>query len=369
MKSPMRIAQIVGKMKGGGVESVVMNYYRHIDTSRFQFDFIVDSDSTMVPKDEIEQLGGRIIEIPPYQKAVDYHKTLVSILKENNYKIVHSHINTLSVFSLFAALRAGVPVRIAHSHSTAGKGETAKNLMKYALRPFSKLFATHYCACSEYAGMWLFGNRTMNGGKVKVIRNAIALERFLYNPQVRTEVRNELGLTNEIVVGHVGRFMYQKNHKFLVEIFAELLKREPKAFLLLIGEGELQESIIKYVNELGIADNVKFLGQRADVHRLYQAMDVFLFPSHYEGLGMVCIEAQAAGLPCLASDAVPDEAKAMENMEFLSLNDTAKVWADELIKLVHNTKRENTFKQMQEAKFEITTAAQDMQDYYEDLAK
>ena len=153
-QEPIRIAQIIGKWVGGGVEAVVMNYYRQIDKNKIQFDFICDADSTNIPYEEIESFGGKIILIPPYQKVLAYHKELKKVLKKGNYKIVHSHINTLSVFSLFAAKCAGVPIRIAHSHSTTNPKEKKRNLMKQVLRPFSKIFATHYMCCSELAGRW-----------------------------------------------------------------------------------------------------------------------------------------------------------------------------------------------------------------------
>lgn len=360
----IRIAQVMGKMVGGGVEAVVMNYYRHIDREKVQFDFLVDADSTLVPREEIEALGGRVIEIPPYQKVVDYHKTLVRVLRENQYQIVHSHINTLSVFPLFAARRAGIPVRIAHSHSTAGKGETVRNLMKYTLRPFSKVFATHYCACSRYAGEWLFGKKAIQQGKVQLLRNAIALERFLFNEEIRAEVRKELGLDAELVIGHVGRFMNQKNHKFLIEIFAELLKVEPHAVLLLVGEGELQDEIKALVQEKGIADQVRFLGQRSDVNRLYQAMDLLLFPSFYEGLSVVCVEAQAAGLPCLLSDAVSEETKLTECAHFFPLSAPAIHWAERVLELARENERGCMLEQMQQAGFEIGAAAVELESLY-----
>lgn len=171
----------MGKMLGGGVESVVMNYYRHIDRSKVQFDFLVDADSTRVPEEEIKALGGRVFRIPPYQHPLRYRKELVRLFHEEHWPIVHSHINTLSVFPLSAAKKAGVPVRIAHSHSTMGKGELAKNLMKLALRPLSNLYPTERFACSEYAGKWLFGRNA----DFTVIPNAIELEKFRFDPIIR----------------------------------------------------------------------------------------------------------------------------------------------------------------------------------------
>lgn len=190
MTEPVRVAQVVGKMVGGGVEAVVMNYYRHIDRSKVQFDFLVDSDSTLVPRDEIESLGGRVFEIPPYQHITEYQRELQRLFKQEGWKIVHSHINALSVFPLRAAKKAGVSVRIAHSHSTSGKGEYAKNALKAVLKTQSNRYPTHRFACSQFAGEWLFGK----AAHFEVVYNAIDLDRFRFNAEARAQARADLGL-------------------------------------------------------------------------------------------------------------------------------------------------------------------------------
>lgn len=340
---PIRVAQIIGKWLGGGVESVVMNYYRNIDRSEIQFDFICDEDSTNIPYDEIESLGGKVILIPPYQKVIKYHKELKRVLKEGNYKIVHSHINTLSVFSLFAAKCAGVPVRIAHSHSTTNKKEKNKNLMKQLLRPFSKVFATDYMCCSELAGRWLFGDKEYDKGNVYLLNNAIDLDKFKYDEVVRREKRKELNIDDDtLVIGHVGRFVEQKNHRFLIDIFNEVHRQNEKSILLLVGQGPLMEKIKEKVKSLGIEDSVKFLGQRNDISELYQAFDVFCLPSLYEGLPVVGVEAQATGLLCLFSDDMTKETKVLESTKFLSLEQSAKEWAEILLKSIENFERKDT---------------------------
>lgn len=235
MANPIRVAQIVGKMNGGGVEAVVMNYYRHIDRSKVQFDFLVDSDSTLVPREEIESLGGRVFEIPPYQHVIEYQRELHRLFKQEGWKIVHSHINALSVFPLRAAKKAGVPVRIAHSHSTSGKGEYAKNALKAVLKTQSNRYPTHCFACSRFAGEWLFGK----DANFEVVYNAIDLNSFRFNAEAREQARADLGLVGgQFVIGHVGRFMAQKNHPFLIDVFAEAAKRRDDAVLLLVGSGE-----------------------------------------------------------------------------------------------------------------------------------
>lgn len=324
---PIRIAQVIGKMMNGGVEAVVMNYYRHIERSKIQFDFIVDEDSTYIPREEIESLGGRIYIVPPYQKLYKYIPTLIKLFKENQYKIVHSHINTLSVFPLYAAKKAGVPVRIAHNHSTAAPGERKKNILKYTLRPFAKVYATHYAACSRYAGEWLFGKRSMERGKVTIFNNAIDLNKFKYDENVRNEIRKELGIVDKFVVGHVGRFCYQKNQEFMIDVFEEVYKQNPNAVLMLVGDGPDRGKIEEKVKDLYLSDRVMFMGNRNDVNRLYQAMDVFVLPSRYEGLPVVGVEAQAAGLPCVLSNKMTVETKMTDNVTFLGINDSAKEWA------------------------------------------
>lgn len=363
---PIRVAQIIGKWLGGGVEAVVMNYYRYIDKDKIQFDFICDADSTNIPYDEIEKLGGKVILIPPYQKFLKYHKELKRVLKEGNYKIVHSHINTLSVFSLFAAKCAGVPTRIAHSHSTTNKKEKKKNLIKQILRPFSKLFATDYMCCSELAGRWLFGNKEYDKGNVYLLNNAIDLNKFKYDENIRKVKRKELNIINDntLVIGHVGRFVEQKNHRFLIDIFNEVYKQNNNSILLLAGQGPLMEEIKEKVKKLGLEKCVEFLGQRNDINELYQAFDIFCLPSLYEGLPVVGIEAQATGLLCIFSDDMTKETKVLESTQFLSLKQSSKEWSDVLIKESNLYKRKNTKKELSDNNFNICEEINKLKNYY-----
>ena len=365
-QEPIRIAQIIGKWLGGGVESVVMNYYRHIDRTKIQFDFICDEDSTNIPYDEIEQLRGRVILVPPYQKVFEYQKDLIKLFKDNNYKIVHSHINTLSVFPLRAAKKARVPIRIAHSHSTTNKKEWKKNLVKQILRPFSKVYATDYMCCSELAGRWLFGNKEYDKGNVYLLNNAIDLDKFKYNEKIRKEKRKELNIKDDtLVIGHVGRFVEQKNHRFLIDIFNEVHKQKENSILLLVGQGPLMEEMKEKVKTLGIEDSVKFLGQRNDVNELYQAFDVFCLPSLYEGLPVVGVEAQATGLLCIFSDNMTKETKVLDTTEFLSLNQSVEEWAYTIIEKIKKFKRLNPKKEIADRGFNIDTETQKIFNFYE----
>ena len=331
--NPVRIAQIVGKWLGGGVEAVLMNYYREIDKTKIQFDFICDNDSTNIPYEEIERLGGKVILIPPYQKIFKYHKELKRVLKEGKYKIVHSHINTLSVFSLCAAWTAKVPIRIAHSHSTTNKKEWKKNFIKVLLRPFVKIFATDYMACTKHAGEWMFGSKALKNNRIYILNNAIETQKYKFNDKIRKNIRNKYNISEStILIGHVGRFVEQKNHAFLIEIFKEYHNQNHDSKLMLIGQGPLVDKMKEKLKDLNLLDKVIFVGQVENVNDYYNAMDLFVFPSLYEGLGMVVVEAQYSGLPCIVSTEVPQIAKISDNVEFVDLNAPFEVWLNELKK-------------------------------------
>lgn len=357
----VRVAQIIGKWVGGGVESVIMNYYRHIDRTQIQFDFICDNDSTNIPYEEIESLGGKVILISPYQKIFKYHKELKKVLKDGKYKIVHSHINTLSIFSLFAAKCAGVPIRIAHSHSTTNKLELKKNLLKQILRPFSKLFATNYMSCSEFAGRWLFGNKSFEKGEVYVLNNAVELNNFAFSKDFRDKYRKKFGINEDtLVIGHVGRFVEQKNHSFLVDVFNEVHMKNGNSVLFLIGQGPLETKIKEKVNDLGLENSVKFLGQRNDVNEIYNAMDIFVLPSLYEGLGMVLIEAQKNGLKCITSTNTPREVKIFDRIEFIGLEEGIKYWASRMN--INNSYNRNI--DISDERYNIEKNHKKLSDYY-----
>ena len=365
---PIRIAHIIGKLNAAGVEAVVNNYYKNIDHDKYQFDYFIDADSTCQPPQALIDMGARYYVVPPYQKLPQYLLALTKYFKENNYRIVHSAMNTLAVFSLFAAWFANVPVRINHNHSTASKGETKRNLLKYLLRPLATLFATHYCACSSYAGEWLFGKQLVREGKVTIFNNAIRIEDYAYNSALREAMRKELHIENKFVVGHVGRFCFQKNHEFLIDVFKLVHNKDKNAILLLVGIGELQDAIKQKVLNSGLQNSVIFLGARKDVNKLYQAMDVFVLPSHYEGLPVVGVEAQAAGLPCILSDQMTDETVIIKETKVLPLNAGAAVWAETILE-TKNLNRRNTMEDVKKAGFDIKTEAKKMEAYYDKAIK
>jgi glycosyltransferase involved in cell wall biosynthesis len=333
MAQPIRVAQVLNRMDSGGIEAVVVNYYRHIDRSRVQFDFFFAAGSALPQRQELQAMGAGLYELPPYTHAAAYHKALTAALRRGGYPIAHVHLSTMSVFALAAAWRAGVPVRICHNHSTAHWGEGKKTLLKYLLRPFNKLFATDRFACGERAGRWMYGDRCFARGGVTVMPNAIDTAKFAYDPAARADVRAELGIPQgAFVVGHVGRFTFAKNHAFLLELFAQLRAARPEARLLLVGEGEREAEIRALTAQLGLSEAVIFAGVRQDVARMYSAMDVFCLPSRYEGMPLVAWEAQANGLPCVLSGEVSPEAVCGPNAVRLPLppKETPARWAEAL---------------------------------------
>ena len=218
MGTPIKVLQVMGIVESGGVEAVIMNYYRHIDKTEVQFDFVMHKGSNSDYIAEVKSMGAKVYEVTPYSNPIRFIQEVYSIIKKENYQIVHSNMNALSVFPLFAAYLAGVPVRILHNHSTDTKAEPLRTFVKHLLRPFARLFANQYWACSRLAGEWMYGKKAVKEGKVTIINNAIDLKKFSFDEKKRSKFRDELGLQDCFVIGHVGRFMKQKNHDFLVDI-------------------------------------------------------------------------------------------------------------------------------------------------------
>ena len=368
MKEPIRVLQIIGIVAGGGVEAVIMNYYEHIDRTKVQFDFIVHNDNKIDITQKVEAMGGKVYKVTPYYKnPIAFMWDIYKVIKRHHYRIVHSNMNTLSAFSLFAAWAAGAPVRILHNHSTSSPGETKRNIMKFMLRPFARLFANHYLACSRLAGEWMHGRKMMDSGKVTIVNNAIDLKKYAFNPQKRNLLRKELGLADEFVIGHVGRFMFQKNHEFLIDVFAEAYKKNPHMALLLVGDGPLRPAMEEKVRKLGLTDHVKFLGLRNNVQDFYHVMDILVLPSHYEGLPVVGVEAQANGLPCLFSTKVTKETRLTHSAQFLDLEAGASMWAEEIIS-IKCERNKKAGDELRQAGFEIYKEAEKLVKFYLELS-
>lgn len=334
----IRVAQVIGPAVNGGTEAFAMNYYQNIDRTKVQFDFLVESTSRIIDKDKIESIGGHVVIIPSYKNPLKYVQTLTKIFKENKYDIVHSNMNTLSYFTLKAAKRAGIKVRIAHSHSTSNPNEFTRNFIKNTLRPLSKKYATNYFACSELAGRYLFGDKTFDKGKVIVINNGIDVDKFKYNEEYNISLRKELNISPTTkVIGHVGRFVSQKNHTYLIDIFKEIHDKDNDTKLLLLGDGPLLEDIKNKVHSYNLDDSVIFAGIHSDIYRYYSVMNILLLPSLYEGLPVVGVEAQASGIPFIFSDNITKEAKILDSTILMSIDNNAIDWANKTIELLNNT--------------------------------
>lgn len=332
MEKPIRVLQILGIVANGGVEAVIMNYYRNIDKSKIQFDFVVHNDADENYINEVLDMGAKVYKVTPYNKNIfKFMYEIYRIIKSNQYQIVHSNMNALSGFVLLPAYLAGAKIRILHNHTTDSKEEKIRSLIKRLLRPFAKLFANQYWACSKLAAEWMYGRNALTNGKVTIINNAINLKKFKFNKEKREQLRKELCLEKCFVIGHVGRFMKQKNHEFLIDIFNEVLKQKENTRLLLIGDGKLKLQIEEKVKKLGIEKAVIFLGNRNDVPDLYNAMDVFVLPSLYEGLPVVGVEVQANGLSFICSDKVTDEILLTDNIKLLSLQQSKIEWCDAIL--------------------------------------
>lgn len=363
----MKIAHVIGKMKNAGVEAVVFNYLSNINDEDFSFDILYDADSTAQPPKDLIDKGITFIEIPPYQKLNEYIKKVGEICRENGYDAIHVHMNSLSVFALYAAKKAGVPYRICHNHTTSSKYELAKSALKTALRPFNPIFATSYAACGEKAARWMFGNKRFENGLVKVINNAIDTDRFAFSKEGRIFIRNMHGISDDaFVIGNIGRFVAQKNHMFLIDIFRDFLKVNPNSVLLLLGGGEGIENVRLKVSQYGITDKVIFAGTTNDSAPYYSAMDVFCLPSIYEGLPVVALEAQAAGLPCLISDKVTAECAVTDRVSFISIECGTEKWVDALSSVTSEGRNEATLL-FKNGKFDIEKSAYELLNFYKSL--
>ena len=361
-----RIAVIMGKMHSGGKKNLVMEYYRHIDRSKIQFDFICDEDSNAIPTDEIEKLGGRVYIVPRYQNILANIKAIEKICKENKYKIAHGYNGTMNIFCLYAAWRAGVPVRINESISMAHKSDK-KTIIKNILKPFSRCFATHFMANGEACGKWQFG-KLYDDGRVAIFKTVINADENKFQPELREKCREEFGLEDNMVIGHIGRLTAQKNTLFIIDIFNEIRKIEDKAKLLLIGDGDLREEMLKKITDLGIQDSVLYLGRREDIKQFYNAMDGFLLPSLYEGLPVVGVEAECCGLPMFFSTEIPEESSACDDIgTFIGLDKSAGEWAEIVLDKIRSVKRRDHRDEVRNAGFDSAVEGQKLGKWYEEI--
>lgn len=365
----MKVLQVGLSFNPGGIESFVMTYYRKLSKQGVRFDFI-----SMFPhlayEEEIKSLGGKVFHTCDTRKhPLKFSRQMRKILRIGRYDAVHVNmLSAANIVPLIVASYGKVPTVIAHSHNSSTPG-VVRNLLHRINRPLIPMFATKYFACSELAGEWLFSKKIRKSNNYHLIHNALDLKKFAFSLSEREEIRHELGVEGKFVLGHVGRFEEQKNHKFLLEIFREVASACEEAILLLVGEGELQEMIQKKAEEYGIEDRIRFLGIRKDVAKLWKGMDIFVFPSLFEGLPIVALEAQASGIRSVMADTITTEVKLVEKVKFLSLQDSPKEWSRVILsyKGENRSEEENSGIRQAFAKagYDIESAAQTLLSYYE----
>ncbi|NHC43072.1 glycosyltransferase family 1 protein [Bacillus sp. MM2020_1] len=364
MGGPLRVLHVVVNMNRGGAETLLMNLYRNIDRSKVQFDFLTCKKGVF--DSEIQELGGMVYRIPYISQVghFDYIKELKKFFHLNNqYQIVHSHLDKMSGLVLREAKKAGIPTRISHSHNTRSEGGIVARFYKSLIGNLITPNSTHLIACSNAAAKWLFKEKYR---QTTIVKNGIEIDQFKFSSQIRNHVRNKLKLDNsKFILGHVGRFNHQKNHTYLLDIFSEVNKEIPNSFLILVGDGELRPEIETKIRDLKLEDKVQLLGIRSDIPDLLQAFDLFIFPSLHEGLPVSLIEAQGAGLPCVISDQISNEVDLGVNLiDFASLSSTSS-WVKK-IKMIQSFqfKRHEVSEQTLKNGFDIRKTANYIEDYY-----
>ena len=385
MGEAVRVLHVLGNTNLGGAESRIMDLYRHTDRNRVQFDFLVHSGEEGFYEKEIRELGGRIFRVPRFRiyNYFSYRKALKEFFQEHHeFALVQGHMTSTAAIYLPIAKKAGVKKTAAHARS-AGVDKGLKGTMTRFLRRNLADKADYLFTCSELAGISVYGEKAVREGKTIFIPNAIDCAGFTFDPVKREKMREELGLTDALIIGHVGRFHYAKNHEYLLRVFAELYRMSAGAgdstaetgadqnyHLILLGEGPLMEDTRKLAEELGVADRVHFLGNHKNIADYYQAMDYFVYPSRYEGMPGTIVEAQASGLPCLMSDTICREVIATELVETMSIEKEPKIWAEELQRRIDAlvSKQENREKyaaKMAAAGFDVQAQAERMMRFYE----
>lgn len=339
---PIKVLHVLGNVNLGGAESRIMDIYRDLNKEKVQFDFIIHSHQEGYFAEEIRKMGGHIYQWPKFRifNYCTYQKEIHDFFNiHSDYKAVHGHMTSTASIYLKIAKKCGVPITIAHARS-AGVDKGMKGLVTKVLRIPLAGIADYCFACSALAGEAVFGKRAAMSQTMIRIPNAIDAKRFRFQPEIREQVRKQLGIGHNWVMGHVGRFHYAKNHEFLIAVFAEIVKNDPTAILMLLGEGEGKELVQKQVQALSLEDKVLFLGNQSNVEQYYQAMDCFIFPSRFEGFPGSVLEAQAAGLECLVSDCVTEEVKVTPLVHFISIEQTPEEWATKVQKYKANQRKD-----------------------------
>ena len=352
----------------GGMESVIMNYYRNIDRNVIQFDFICNTEKVAY-EDEIIQLGGKIFRITARSKNYrKFKQDLKNFFKQHSKEYSTIWVNVCSLANidyLIQAKKYGIKYRIIHSHNSKNMDSKLRGILHKINRLRIKKYATDFWSCSDEASEWFYSKKIINGSNYLLVNNAINTDKFKFNSEIRKKIRDELNLNEYLVIGNVGRFHFQKNHKFIIEIFNELLKINKNVKLILLGKGSKEQEIKARVKELRIEKSVMFLGERNDVQNVMQAMDVLLFPSLFEGLPLTLVEAQANGMPILASkDVISNKIKMSENLRFISLEETAEFWAKKLNEINLENKSKENIEIIKNVGFDIENESRKIEKYF-----
>ena len=361
----IRVLHILHSMNRGGAEAMLMNYYRNIDRTKIQFDFLLTEQNRCQYEEEIEQMGGKVYRVPllTFSNPFPYINGVKKFLNEHpEYRVVHSHTSSKSAVPLWVAKRCGVPVRVCHAHSSSS-GRGLEGFVRWGLGIWLKRVATDFMSCGEGATLCWYGKEYLN--KARFVPNAVDMEKYGFDALTRQAKRDALGLSeNDCVLGMVSRFHPVKNHLFALDVLAELKQRHCRAKLLFVGDGELRSSIEEKINLLNLKNDVILAGLVSDVPNYLQAMDVVLMPSFHEGLPVSLVEAQANGLSVVASTGVPHEVDVTGNVDFCPLEVEAwvKVLASKMEKGV--TRDVEAVSKVQAAGYDIITAAQWLQDWY-----
>lgn len=370
MADTVRILHMIGSFECGGSQAMILNLYKAIDRNRIQFDFIVDHPNLMDLAPAFKSLGAIVYEMPTFKgtNIAEVKAAWNKFFEQHpEYKILHTHVRSYASLYLPIAKKHGL-ITIAHSHNTSN-GKGLSSVLKYLLQFPIRKQADYLFACSEMAGEWLYGKKAVKGDNYKVINNAIESKHFVYNETVRNAVRSELVVQDCFVIGNVGRLVKQKNQAFLLRVFRDILSQKKDARLLILGDGELRDELVRLSQEWKISDAVIFLGSKTNVQDYYQAMDVFVFPSLWEGLGIVAVEAQAAGLPCVVSDQVPGEADIGAGLiQYLPLTDSTSDWCSAILNAGCGDRKDMS-QQVIRAGYDIADNAGWLQEFYLEIAQ
>lgn len=344
----IRILQVVHTMECGGIETMLMNIYRKIDRTKFQFDFLVNGSNQNYYTDEIVSLGGRVLNVTP--KRVNFLKNIketIQIMKEENYQVVHIHQDSMIAFGIWCAKRAGIKNIFTHAHTTSALGWYRKMITKIARKYIINNSVLRF-ACSDAAANWIYGKNS----KYILFKNAIDVSKYRYSKQRCLESRKKLAIANDtFVIGTCGRYSIEKNQNFLIDVFSEIKKRKQNSKLILVGDGNEKNNLISHSKELNVFDDIIFTGLVSNTELYYDVMNCFVLPSFYEGLPLVGVEAQAAGIPSFFSTGVTEEIKVTDEVYFLNLNDGSSIWADSIIKK-SKEKRDN-YDQIRKSGYDI----------------